>query len=257
MACINCGLEVTSKYCPSCGQKADIKRLSIPSLRMDFQSRIYGFDGVFPRTLKDLTIRPGIASDLFIKGNRVLYVGPVGYFFLMIAMSLLIMELLGIDFFQMISSSSISPQSHTSTQENVTRLIIDFIYLHFRLVRFGLIPVTAFWIWMFYKKRGCNYIESSVPAFYAQGHLEILFIINVIVFYLSGIHFNDFSFIIEPLYYGFLFMPWLPSARVRSFFNGVLIWVLSYISFVFMIIIAASIWVSMNPELLEKLKSSP
>jgi len=58
----------------------------------DFQARIYGLDGMFPRTLRDVTLRPGQASRTFIQGNRVKYYGPVGYFFLMITVLLLLMN---------------------------------------------------------------------------------------------------------------------------------------------------------------------
>lgn len=254
MACINCGQEVTSNFCPNCGQKASIKRLNVSSLWMDFQSRIYGFDGVFPRTIRDLTIRPGYVTEQFIKGNRISYVGPVGYFFLLVAISLLLMQITELDFYQMVKSTAPVALEQSSKQENFSKLIIDFVYSNFRLFRFGLIPVTSLWIWILYKKQGYNFIESSVPAFYAQGHLEILFIINILLLYFFGFHFNQLAFVIEPAYYGLLFATWGHTPKVRSFLRGVLVWILSYITFVIIFSVAALIWVINQPELLNSLK---
>lgn len=59
IACINCSKEIDSVFCPHCGQKNPIKKITIANIWSDFLSSVYGFDGMFPRTLKDLTIRLG------------------------------------------------------------------------------------------------------------------------------------------------------------------------------------------------------
>jgi hypothetical protein len=80
-ACVNCGVAVTSKFCAECGQPNPPKKLGLRTMWYDFQSRIIGFDGMFPRTIKDLTLRPGKASKNYVYGNRMMYYGPVGSFF--------------------------------------------------------------------------------------------------------------------------------------------------------------------------------
>src|SRR5688572_4844803 len=98
MQCINCSTESDGKYCPTCGQRMTVKRISFREGFYDFGARIYGFDSQFPRTLRDLTIRPGVAAKRFIEGNRAMYYGPVGYYFLMITVMFLVASILGIDF---------------------------------------------------------------------------------------------------------------------------------------------------------------
>jgi Protein of unknown function (DUF3667) len=92
--CINCHAETTGKFCSNCGQRMTVKRITFREGWNDFWARIYGFDGMFPNTLRDLTVRPGKASQLVIDGNRVKYYGPVGYFFLMITLLCLVGSLL-------------------------------------------------------------------------------------------------------------------------------------------------------------------
>src|SRR5882762_8751747 len=98
MTCINCATEAEGKFCPQCGQRLDVKRLTFKEGWHDFWARIYGLDGMFPRTFRDLTLRPGYASKEFIRGNRAKYYGPVGYFFLMITLFLLLLSMIGLDF---------------------------------------------------------------------------------------------------------------------------------------------------------------
>jgi hypothetical protein len=61
--CINCNANVETPYCPACGQPNPPKKISIKNVWNDFVSRTYGFDGMFPRTIRDLTIRPGAAAN--------------------------------------------------------------------------------------------------------------------------------------------------------------------------------------------------
>ena len=69
-------------------------------------ARIYGFDGMFPPTLRDITIRPCVASRKYIEGNRVAYYGPVGYFFLMVTLIYIVASLFNIDLVEFMKSAS-------------------------------------------------------------------------------------------------------------------------------------------------------
>lgn len=110
--CINCQQEVSDNYCSHCGQRTHVKRISLREGWNDFWARVYGFDGMFPNTLRDLTLRPGVAARIFISGNRVKYYGPVGYFFLMITVFLLLLDLLNIelaDFLKEMGTTTFQP----------------------------------------------------------------------------------------------------------------------------------------------------
>lgn len=97
-SCIIAGTSVAMDYCPNCGQKKSVtKRITILALFRDFINRIYRFDGMFPRTLRPLTIRPGEVARSYINGIRVKYVGPVGYYFLTLTFFLLVVPLLDIE----------------------------------------------------------------------------------------------------------------------------------------------------------------
>lgn len=248
MNCANCGASFDSKFCPHCGQKRETKPLNFSSLWMDFQSRIYGFDGVFPRTIKELLFRPGFVSKEFIRGNRVTYVGPVGYFFLMVALSVLLMQLTDLDFYEFSKTTTPLGENQSAQQVNISKLLSEFISKNFKLFKFALIPLNAFWIWLFVRKKGYNFIESSVPSFYAQGQLELLFMLNMIVIYLFDVNFYNMVFIIEPCFYGFLFVTWFSDHKIKSFFQGVVVWVLSFITYVLLIVFGGIIWISSNPE---------
>ncbi len=255
MNCANCGTSFDSKFCPHCGQKRETKPLSFSSLWMDFQSRIYGLDGIFPRTVKDLLFRPGFVSKEFIRGNRVTYVGPVGYFFLMVALSVLLMQVTDFDFYEF--SKNVTPLggNQSELQVNISKLLSNFVSKNFKLFKFALIPLNTFWIWLFVRKKGYNFLECSVPSFYAQGQLELLFMINMMGRYIFDVYFNNIVFIIEPCYYGFLFVNWFSDHKIKFFIQGVVIWILSIVTYILLIAICGIIWIFSNPEVIHSIKS--
>lgn len=154
----------------------------------DFLSRVYGFDGMFPRTLRDLTLRPGEAAREYIKGNRVRYYGPVGYFFIMITIYLLLASLLGVDLTEMtLKSSGTVSADQGVAQAEFSKSINAWIVDNMRLVSF----VTALWsvvfYWLFFRKSGYNLVETAVVIFYANGHVYWLSIIILLLYWAAGI----------------------------------------------------------------------
>jgi hypothetical protein len=189
--CINCGTSFTGNYCLSCGQRSRVKRITFREGWNDFWARIYGFDGMFPRTLRDLTIRPGTASRRYIDGNRVAYYGPVGYFFLMITLLYLIASLLEInivDYLKNSGNSGLQPEPRQgSGQAKLMQSTFELVSDNLKLVSFIVIPIQAFCSrFLFFRKSGLNFAEHTVLPFYCLGHLYWLSILSLFIFSVTG-----------------------------------------------------------------------
>lgn len=206
MTCINCNKKVTVRFCSHCGQCGDVKRITLKEGWYDFWARIYGFDGMFPRTLRDLTLCPGIASREFIKGNRVKYYGPAGYFFLMITLYLLTISLLGIDLREFLSESqkAVNIFQPGDGQEMINEMA-EFVSTKFKWVAFFYVPLDAFVArYLFFRKSGYNFLENAVLPFFVRWHMYWLSIISVIIYKFTGTSFlNSLSPIILIFYLGY------------------------------------------------------
>lgn len=254
--CINCGSEVSSAYCPSCGQRHPPKKISLLNLYHDFQSRVYGFDGMFPRTLRDLTIRPGKVATAYIAGNRVKYVGPVGYFFVMLTIFILLLGILDIDFYELSQASSpFGKTTTTQQQEEGAQMVVKMFSDNLRIFQFILIPLVAFWYKIFFRKSGYSYLEMMVPSFFFYGHLEILGIVNEVVFYFTGNTFNSLFFPLQFIYFGFASMD-IFGKGIGNFSKGMLVFLFSFIVFIILIGLFVFGLLLTNPEFMEKMKPS-
>lgn len=189
--CINCGNEISGKFCSNCGQKAGVKRITFREGWEDFWARIYGFDGMMPRTLRDLTINPGKASRAYISGNRAKYYGPVGYFFLMVTLFLLFFDLIGLNIAEFIQKSGqqFSGDQTPMAVEKQKAMEMFFVWVsdNMKLFSFAIIPFYAFFArYFFFRRSGFNYLENMVLPLYITGHGYWLSILAGAVYKFSG-----------------------------------------------------------------------
>jgi uncharacterized protein DUF3667 len=74
--CLDCGALLDGKYCIACGQRAQVRNLSMPSLAHDAIHDLTDFDSRGWMTLRALLLRPGFLTNEFIHGRRTRYLPP-------------------------------------------------------------------------------------------------------------------------------------------------------------------------------------
>jgi hypothetical protein len=258
LLCVNCSETVNTAYCPACGQKNPPKKINALTLYTDFQSRIYGFDGMFPRTLIDLTIRPGKVVKAFVSGNRIAYVGPVGYFFLTITIFLLLASMLDVTFSEFMSAMNSFTGKQSEGQVELSNQIGALMNEYLRLFSFFIALLLVVSTWVFFRRSGFNFLEHAVLVFYNNGHMLWVSIIMLIAYKISGASLNALILLsISMVYYIFTCISTFTYKRkwvigIRAFFA----FIASYFFYILVFSLAFGFYISMHPELLEKFKQS-
>jgi hypothetical protein len=75
--CLNCGAQLTGRYCQVCGQENTEPKETVWGLVSHFFNDITHFDGKFFSTVKYLIAKPGFLSAEYIKGRRASYLHPI------------------------------------------------------------------------------------------------------------------------------------------------------------------------------------
>lgn len=245
MTCINCGAESEGKYCSNCGQRLQVKRITFKEGWHDFWARIYGFDGMFPRTLRDLTLRPGFAARQFIIGNRARYYGPVGYYFFIITLFLLLLSMIGLNYIDYLKAmqQSLPVQQQETRFSNDTR---NFVADNMKIMAFLIVPFIALASrYIFFRKQNLNFLEHTVPVFYMLGHWYWIAMIEATVFYYTGKTMGTtFQSVLISLYMGFGYISFVPTQpKWKAFLKGVGVY---YTGFIFMFIFAAIVGIAIG-----------
>ena len=75
--CLNCGQVLPGAYCPSCGQKAQVRRQPVHHFMRDSFVEFFGVDGRVWTSMAVLLFNPGRLTRVYISGQRVRYLRPL------------------------------------------------------------------------------------------------------------------------------------------------------------------------------------
>lgn len=257
--CINCNQEVSTPFCPACGQKNPVKKINMLNMWSDFSARIYGFDGMFPRTLRDLTLRPGQVARDYIQGNRIKYYGPIGYFFLVLTIYMLLGSMLGVDFLDfMMKSNPTNVSEQGEGVQEVTKGLTLWMIENFRSVSFCITLFTVFFTWLLFRKSKYNFVETGALIFFVTGHTMWLSVLMMIVYKITGVAFgSSYLLLISITFTIYAFVNFYQHINSwRIVLRGVFVHILSYVTLTLFIFGIFIYRVSTDKELYNKLKPS-
>lgn len=98
-SCLNCfhPLDISDRFCPSCGQKNSSKPLTLKSLITEYFSGLFAYDSRFSKTIGALVCSPGKISQEYVEGRRVKYVNPFRFFISIAILFFLMVSLINKD----------------------------------------------------------------------------------------------------------------------------------------------------------------
>lgn len=196
MKCVNCSTEHEGRFCPQCGQPSEIKRISWKQLLVELQERMLGVDNLFVRTVKDLTIRPNEVLKAIFAGNRRRYISPGAYLLLLLTLSLLLFEWMGVSMADLYAP----PASTSEKGAELGAKLNKWIFENYRLTTFLTIPLNAlFSLWMF-KKAKLNMVEHAVIYAYASAHTNWMTIVPLLLSPVLSLDILSWSLIATFLY---------------------------------------------------------
>lgn len=74
--CLNCGTQITDRFCSHCGQDKKDFQKTIWEILADFAASIFDLDGKIPRSLWPLLVKPGKLTIEFLEGKRKSQINP-------------------------------------------------------------------------------------------------------------------------------------------------------------------------------------
>ncbi len=93
MNCISCNYEHDEKFCPNCGEKNGIKKITLPSIMEDTFVSVTDMDKGFLFNLKALILNPKKITTDYINGKRKGILNPVSFLILSVTCYIIIMAL--------------------------------------------------------------------------------------------------------------------------------------------------------------------
>lgn len=184
--CLNCGSQLTGKYCPHCGQKADTPRITFHYLVEEFLHAFIHADKGLLTLIKRLAINPGRVATDYVEGRRKSYFNPFGFLTICIAISFPI--------YNLVKPSQDLPQPDFENMNMIpaeldvlalnakerAQAVQHFFNKNINLISVFVAPYFAFMLWLFFRRRKRNIAEITLAYILFLGFGNI---ISAIIFY--------------------------------------------------------------------------
>ena len=184
--CLNCSTEFTGNFCPHCGQKATVGRITFKETINSFLSASFAIEGPFFYTIKGLIINPGRVFREFLAGKRKLYYKPVAFFILMTAIYIIIRNLLDFDPLegQIVAVSNQNekvPEVVIKSRQAARFMVAHINHIMFFLV-FAIAIVSKIFFWKKYNLAEFTAIGFLISGMYILFGIPQMFISKYTIF---------------------------------------------------------------------------
>src|SRR5687768_667321 len=171
--CLNCGTFVTDNFCPKCGQKKEVERLTWHSLVEEIFHFFSHIEKGFLYTSYRLLIRPDKVIGEYLEGKRKKYFKPITLYLIWVAIHLLAYQLITdlMDYENLRTGGFLLQGGKTQA----------FIVKNSKL--FGLLqwPILSFFVWLIVSRPNLNFIETLVALIYVFAAIEIIVFVQIII----------------------------------------------------------------------------
>ncbi|WP_300977742.1 DUF3667 domain-containing protein [Flavobacterium sp.] len=181
MDCKNCNKEVTSKFCPECGQPTNLKRIDGKYIIHEIEHVLHFERGIL-YTIRELTTNPGQNIRNYLIENRSRLVKPI----LFIIITSLIYTILN-HLFHM-EDGYVKFHEAKDEASSAVGSIVKWVQGHYGYANIMMGVFIALWLKLFFRKSNYNFFEILIMLCFVMGMGMLIFSIFVIM---QGItHFN-------------------------------------------------------------------
>lgn len=188
--CLNCGKELTDKFCSGCGQKSDIHRITFKNFFLhDVLHGTFHIEKGMLFTAKEAIVRPGKAALDYIAGKRKRYYNV----FLLILVTAGLMLFFRHFYIEIVKEQGRTLVENPPNLNEASKKIDAILSQKSKLVIFLFVPFAAMNSFLLFKRRKLNLLEHSVIAgMLLLGILIFSTVGNLLFFFDLLIKFNDF-----------------------------------------------------------------
>ena len=177
--CANCGHEVTTEYCPVCGQKSDVGRITWHSVRRGVML-LWGMDSrSMPYSLWQLLWRPGYYIHDYLSGRRQVSFPPVKMLFIVAVFAMVADHLIGDSAPEVTAAVSSTP----TTLENIGNFLENNL-------GWGMLLTTSLFIlptWVLFRFSPRHDHHTLPEGFFIQVFMSTLILLLNFISVLAGL----------------------------------------------------------------------
>ncbi len=196
--CKNCGTRSELTYCPACGQRISVNKVTFKETFEDLADALFSVNAPLLNTIKELAVSPGQMLRNYLSGQRKKYYKPVSFFLLTTVVYLIIRSLIGFDPFR----NSMIVVEEGSVDGTVLTDAKNYFLLNISNFLFIFVFTLAIFSKLFFFRR-YSMAEFLAISFYLLGIYTLLVTCNMFLVQYVGDHLQPMGILIMLVYFNF------------------------------------------------------
>ena len=189
MHCITCNHEHEENYCPNCGEKNGVKKISLSSIFEDAFSTITNMDKGFLFNIKNLIVNPKKITLDYLQGKRRGILNPMSYLIISVTIYLIVLSIFKV------------PKELVEARESYNPTMQKFgnevgLFLRTNIKYFWILSIIPLGLALKIAYRKYNYVEHLAISSFIIGQATLGGIISYMIF--------KFPLIFDPFVYGII-----------------------------------------------------
>jgi hypothetical protein len=174
MNCKNCNTDITSKFCPECGQPTSLKRIDGKYIMHEIEHILHFERGIL-YTIRELTLNPGQNIRKYLSENRSRLVKPI----IFIIITSLIYTILT-HFFH-VEDGYVKYHEAEGEVHSAVGNIVKWVQDHYGYANIMMGVFIALWLKLFFRKYDYNFYEILIMLYFVMGIGMLIFSFFVMV----------------------------------------------------------------------------
>tara|TARA_R100001132_G_C3259393_1_gene83966 strand:+ start:259 stop:1002 length:744 start_codon:yes stop_codon:yes gene_type:complete len=223
--CKNCEAIVSEQYCPNCGQRTNVDKVTFKETFQDLVDNIFSVNAPFFITLKLLFVNPGRLFREYLRGRRKTYYKPVSFFILITLVYLLVRALIDYDPFQNStitvednSQSQLLTQARNFMMQNIDKFLFLFV------INLGILLKL-----FFYKKY--RLAEFLAIGFYVAAVYTLMTTLNMFYVQYINLGFQFLAMLLMSLYFCYTMVSFFQTRKILTAIKSIVIFFMGIFSY--------------------------
>jgi hypothetical protein len=238
MNCKNCKtyIQLEYRFCPNCGAKTEVRRITFKALLRDFLDRLFDLDNSIFRTIKHLITKPNEVIHGYLSGIRKRYLNPVSLLGIALTLGGILLFLIQKGYAGEIDFTGGAQNVNPEFSRKWADITFDFNAFFFLLY----LPVFALPAYLLLNKAKYNLAEYFVVFIYIMSEYSLLtFPVSLSITLIEPAYYMTYSQISMCVLLGYtVYVLWkLNTFRPGPFIGRILVFLLLLMILFFLLIL--------------------
>ncbi|MDR2223231.1 MAG: DUF3667 domain-containing protein [Flavobacteriaceae bacterium] len=226
MNCNTCQIEVTTPYCPTCGQSPKLKRIDGHYIIHEIGHVLHFEKGIF-YTIKELLTKPGNAVRRFITLDRSRLVKPIIFIIIASLIYSIIAHYFHVDSFV----------SYNNAKEGTSDKVFSWGDSHSGYMNIIIGVFIAIWAKLFFRKYDFNFFEILILMCFVSGMSMLIFSVFAIIEGIVGSSLMSVAGVVGIVYCTWAIAQFFDGGKISNYLKAFFSYVLGMLTFVFTVIL--------------------